>query len=151
MRHMEVNATDIALQFSRLNTTEVTGDKDNPLVLGILRAFNPWVQHDETAWCGAFVGMVCHLLQLPHPKGVDILRAREWLNVGIPIDIRKMEVGFDIVILKRSSNPAEAHVTFFYGFEPVDGLFMGLGGNQKNQVNQTRFRMDDILGARRLA
>lgn len=155
--------TALALAQRFLGVREVTGQRHNPLVVAMLRHHAGWIEDDETAWCGAFVGFVCFLLDLPTPKGAAALTARQWLTVGEPVDLFAARPGFDVVILKRGPKPqpgpevvkgAPGHVGFYVGREfggPVlsDGVVL-LGGNQSNRVGLDVFPASDVIGVRRL-
>lgn len=146
MRFLESNPVQVAERYIKLNVVEAPGEKDNALVLAMLRLYNPWVEHDETAWCSAFAAFVCFQLGVEHSKK---LNARSWLDIGIPVALTDGEIGFDIVVLKRGTNPMQGHIGFFYG---VKGDFVYiLGGNQRNSVNVMKFPAADVLGVRRLA
>lgn len=69
--------------------------------------------------------------------------ARHFLLWGKPIDSPK--VG-DLVILKRGKDPVAGHVGFFVSGNPF--VTKVLGGNQSDQVKESRFFTKDILGYR---
>lgn len=104
-------------------------------------------QPDETPWCGSFVGLVAMLCGLPRP--VQPALARAWLAVGHEIAMVDARTGYDIVILRRGTNPAQGHVGFFAGVGDEDRVFL-LGGNQGNKVSIAPFAVADVLGIRRL-
>lgn len=140
---MNITAYDLGLRF--VGTKEVPGLVDNPMVLAMLKLDNSWPEHDEVAWCSAFVNFVAWLLRIPRSKS---LAARSWLQVGRPIALGEAKAGFDVVILSRGSNPAQGHVGFFAGVEGDKVLL--LGGNQGNSVNIAAFPISRVLGVRRL-
>jgi uncharacterized protein (TIGR02594 family) len=146
MRTMVVNAVMLAERFQGLQ--ERPGGQDHPLIMAMLKRKNEWVEHDETSWCSAFVDFVCWLLGLPT---TGKLNARSWLEVGLPISLETAEQGFDVVILRRGTNPALGHVGFFYGLTPLKTKVILLGGNQSNKVSIATFPVEDVIGVRRLA
>lgn len=97
----------------------------------------------RTPWCGAFVKTVLK------KSGEDVsrvtLRAKSFVNVGRKIDRKQVQKG-DIVIFHRGKNGG--HVGFVTRVE--GGYVYVLGGNQKNQVNVSRYRVNKIWKARRI-
>ena len=65
------------------------------------------------------------------------------------IELRAAAPGFDVVILKRGTNPVQGHVGFFAGLQG-DRVHL-LGGNQGDTVSISSFPVSDVLGVRRLA
>ena len=132
---------------------EVPGKEDNPQILAMLKLDMDWPDGDEVPWCSAFVNYITWLLRLPRSKS---LRARSWLEVGIPLDIDDAQIG-DIVIFNRGGGPqnpdiidAPGHVGFFARLVRDDNVVEVLGGNQSNTVKLSRYSLDDLLGVRRL-
>lgn len=146
---MIVTAFDLAQRF--VGVRELPGGADNPFILSFLRLDTGWPEHDEIAWCSAFVNYIAWLLRLPRSKS---LGARSWLLVGESIDIMDARTGFDVVILKRGDGPdasvinAPGHVGFYAGRQ--GGNVMVLGGNQSDSVRVSSFSSMGILGVRRL-
>ena len=148
---ISTSAFEIGHRFSGIK--EISGIKDNPMILAMLKLDGDWPEHDEVPWCSAFVNYVCWLLRLPRSKS---LRARSWLGVGHRIDLEDARVGFDVVILSRGDPPqpgpdvedAPGHVGFYAGHD--DTYVQILGGNQGNTVSVKSFRKDRLLGVRRL-
>ncbi len=147
-----ITAYELAQRF--VGIKEAPGSASNPAVLAMLRLDNSWPAGDDVAWCSAFVNYIAWLLRLPRSKS---LAARSWLLVGEPVALDKAEPGFDVVILKRGSGKqpgpevikAQGHVGFFAGVEGAEVLV--LGGNQGDEVSIDRFRVENVLGVRRLA
>lgn len=148
---MNITAYTLAERF--IGIKEMQGSIDNPMIMSFLRLDMDWPQNDEVPWCSAFVNYIAWLLRLPRSKS---LRARSWLQVGIPLSPEHAAIGFDIVILKRGPEPqpgpeviqAPGHVGF-YGGHGADFVEV-LGGNQSNTVKVSRYPRDDVLGVRRL-
>lgn len=103
-------------------------------------------QPDETPWCSAFVNAIAWVLNLPRSKSAA---ARSWLNVGQVITLADATPGFDVVVLKRGTNPAQGHVGFFAGLDSQRVHL--LGGNQGNAISIASFPIADVVGVRRLA
>lgn len=151
MKNIEITAFELAERF--VGIKEVPSSKDSHQVMAFLTLDDSWPDHDEVSWCSAFVNYICWLLRLPRSKS---LMARSWLSVGKSIKIEELEVGFDVVILKRGGENepgpevlnAPGHVGFFAGMEGEEILL--LAGNQSNAVNVSRFPMSQMLGVRRL-
>ncbi len=82
--------------------------------------------------------------------------ARSWLAVGVPVDLDSAHVGFDVVVLKRGIGDqpgpavldAPGHAGFYAGRLGPDLLITG--GNQSDSVNMAQYRLERILGVRRL-
>ena len=148
---MKITAYQLATRF--VGMKEVPGKSFNPAIMAMLKLDNEWPDGDEVAWCSAFANYIAWLLRLPRSKD---LRARSWLQVGLPIHLDLAEPGWDIVILKRGSGEqpgshiidAPGHVGFFGG---LDGAKVHLlGGNQGDQVSVAPFDRSRVLGVRRL-
>jgi uncharacterized protein (TIGR02594 family) len=148
---MKITAYDLASRF--IGVKEIPGSRSNPMVLAMLRLDAEWPAGDEVPWCSAFTNYVCWLLRLPRSKA---LNARSWLSVGRPVSATEALCGFDVVILKRGTEPqpgpevlnAQGHVGFFGAVEGDRVLI--LGGNQGDTVSVAPFHADRILGIRRL-
>jgi hypothetical protein len=104
--------------------------------------------------CSAALNYWAWLLRLPRSKS---LRARSWLEVGTPVSEMDVEVGFDVVVLKRGASDAgpetinaPGHVGLYAGTMPLDSDVLILGGNQSNKVSVAAFSASRILGIRRL-
>ena len=49
--------THMSIARSYLGTKEIKGSADNPKIMEMYRTVgHHWVEHDEVAWCAAFVG-----------------------------------------------------------------------------------------------
>ena len=158
---MQVTAFDLAQRF--IGTKEVAGPVSNAHILAMLRLDNSWVEGDEIPWCSALVNYICWLLRLPRSKS---LAARSWLGVGIPIALEQARPGYDVVVLKRGGHDqpgpevmaAAGHVGFFAAVErparvmgdPDNRQVLVLGGNQSDAVSVAPYRVERILGVRRL-
>lgn len=148
---MEITAYQLAQRFS--GTDEVSGKTANPQIMAMLSLDAKWPEDDSVPWCSAFVNYIAWLLRLPRSKS---LRARSWLEVGVPISPVNAVPGWDVVILKRGSGEqpgadvikAPGHVGFYAGLEGANVLL--LGGNQGDTVSISPYSSERILGIRRI-
>lgn len=100
-----------------------------------------WVLDDETAWCSSFANWCIEEAGL---EGTDKLNARSWLNWGQKIDIPRR--GCVAIFWRDKKNSWMGHVGFYLR---DDGKYIYLlGGNQKNEVNVTKYPMSRLLGYR---
>lgn len=137
---MITNPFEMASQF--LGRKEFAGERDNPLILGMLQLDDSWPEHDEIPWCSAFVNFICFCCKLPRSKS---LGARSWLSIGQPVLLDAAKKGFDIVIFERGIG---GHVAFFDSVN--DKSVFVLGGNQSDQVSYASFPRTRVMGVRRL-
>ena len=147
-------AYEVAARF--IGEKEIAGDEDNPLIEYMVEMDSPWFDGDEVPWCSGFVNFVARVLGLQRSRS---LRARSWLRVGREVPLSAARRGFDVVVLKRGSDPqpgpevidAPGHVGFFNGYTPEgSGLVSILGGNQKDAISIMAFDASDVLSVRRL-
>ena len=130
---------------SLIGTKEIVGKKDNPVVMAMYADVgHKWVQHDEVAWCAAFVGSC---LEKNGIRSTRKLNARSYLDWGVEVPLSKARKG-DIVIFERGGPQSwKGHVAFFEG---VAGTKVKvLGGNQANAVNVKPYSKSKVLGVRR--
>ena len=127
-----------------IGTTEAPGAADNPEILEMYATIGQdWIEHDEVAWCAAFVG---HCLEKAGLRSTRKLTARSYLEWGIPIEMADAQPG-DIVVFRRGSSAWQGHVGFFVAQR---GAWIEvLGGNQGDAVNIRRFAVAKLLGVRR--
>jgi uncharacterized protein (TIGR02594 family) len=129
-----------------MGTKEVEGIVDNPLILAMLRTDDTWPKNDEVPWCSAFMNFVCKCCRVVRSKS---LAAKSWLNFGLSINLNEAQIGFDVIILHRGTNPANGHVGFYAGMDGANKVRV-LGGNQSNSVSIDSFPVSRIAGVRRL-
>jgi uncharacterized protein (TIGR02594 family) len=121
---------------------ELTGAENNPKIVEFFHATgNTAIHNDETHWCSAFIMYCAKLNRYDYPKNA---LARSWMRVGEKVE--KPEVG-DLVVFGWGES-YHGHVVIFLG--EVDGMIIGLGGNQDDEVNVMPFSKESILGYRRL-
>ncbi|MGO4917823.1 TIGR02594 family protein [Pseudogemmobacter sp. W21_MBD1_M6] len=99
---------DIARTY--IGTTEGPGPADNPKILEMYATIGQdWVEHDDVAWCAAFVG---HCLEQAGLRSTRKLTARSYLEWGVPVELAEAQEG-DIVVFRRGSSSWQGHVGFF--------------------------------------
>ena len=70
-----------------LGTKELKGSADNPKIMEMYHAVgHDWVEHDEVAWCAAFVG---HCLEKSGLGSSRKLNAQSYLTWGEKVAPRK--------------------------------------------------------------
>tara|TARA_R110000796_G_scaffold252537_2_gene387472 strand:+ start:16131 stop:18491 length:2361 start_codon:yes stop_codon:yes gene_type:complete len=92
------------------------------------------VRSDDSAWCAAFVNSVLHDGGFNSLKGdgYNLLRAKEYANVGSPVSSITNAKPGDILVVK-SKTSGSYHVAFYAGMKGGQPLL--LGGNQSDKVN----------------
>lgn len=127
-----------------LGLREIPGPEDHPEIMAMYdRVGHPWVEHDEVAWCAAFVGSCLEQAEL---RSTRSLTARSYLNWGVPVDLSEARAG-DIAVFRRGSSSWQGHVAFFVKASADD--IKVLGGNQADAVSIARFPRQKLLGIRR--
>lgn len=128
-----------------LGTWEWSNGHNPKVVQYFAEVGHDWVKDDETAWCAAFVGAMLKRAGLPH---TGKLNARSYLDWGAHVDLKDAEEG-DIVVFSRGDPKGwQGHVAFFV--EESGDYIKSLGGNQRNQVNVSRYPKSRLLGVRRI-
>lgn len=129
---------DIAKSY--IGTTEGAGPADNPVIMEMYASVGQsWVEHDEVAWCAAFVG---HCLEKAGIRSTRRLNARSYLDWGVPVEIAEIYQG-DIGVIPRGSSSWQGHVFFI---DRVEGAWVwGLGGNQDDAVSVKRYPVSKLL------
>ncbi len=81
---MHKDAPWLDLAIADLGLAEIKGARDNPNVMRLFRdCGHPEVEHDETAWCAAFVGSCLKRAGLPLPPRSINLMARSYRQYGV--------------------------------------------------------------------
>lgn len=127
-----------------IGATEGAGPENNPVIMAMYATVgHDWVEHDEVAWCAAFVG---HCLEKAGIRSTRKLTARSYLEWGTPVKPAEARQG-DVAVVPRGNSSWQGHVFFV---DRIDGEWLyGLGGNQSDAVNVKRFRLSSVLGIRR--
>jgi uncharacterized protein (TIGR02594 family) len=137
--------THMTIARSYLGTKELKGSADNPKIMEMYRTVgHHWVEHDEVAWCAAFVG---HCLEKAGFTSTRKLNARSYLTWGEKVTGPEQAKEGDIVIFTRGSNTAQGHVAFF--LKATGSQIEVLGGNQSDGVTVARYAKSRLLGIRR--
>lgn len=121
-------------------------DGHNPKVIKYFAEVgHDWVKDDETAWCAAFVGAMLKRAGMPH---TGKLNARSYLDWGEPVALEDAEKGDVVVFSRGNPNGWQGHVAFFH--KDAGSSLEVLGGNQRNQVNISKYPKSRLLGIRRM-
>jgi uncharacterized protein (TIGR02594 family) len=138
--------THMTIARSYLGTRELKGSADNPKIMEMYRSVgHNWVEHDEVAWCAAFVG---HCLEKAGFASTRKLNARSYLTWGEKVAGLEQAKEGDVVVFTRGSSAAQGHVAFF--LKVAGSQIEVLGGNQSDGVTVTRYPKSRLLGIRRL-
>jgi uncharacterized protein (TIGR02594 family) len=137
--------THMTIARSYLGTREIKGSADNPKIMEMYRTVgHHWVEHDEVAWCAAFVG---HCLEKSGLVSTRKLNARSYLTWGEKVANPEQAQEGDIVVFTRGASAAQGHVAFF--LKTVGSQIEVLGGNQSDGVTIARYAKSRLLGIRR--
>ncbi len=128
---------------SLIGTKEIAGKADNPKIVEMYKTVgHAWVEHDEVAWCAAFVG---YCLEKGGLRSTRALNARSYLTFGTEVKLDKAKEG-DIVVFERGTG-GQGHVAFYVGASATQ--IRVLGGNQNDQVSIASYPKARLLGIRR--
>lgn len=133
---------DMASSIMAQSVVEISGSRNNELIVEMHKVVSGTGHPDETPWCAAFVGYVLDKCGLPHTGS---LVARSYTDYGNPVPIESAKKG-DIVVFKRGNSSWKGHVGFLHEFK--DSYIKVLGGNQDNSVSIKSYPVRDFLGAR---
>jgi uncharacterized protein (TIGR02594 family) len=137
--------THMTIARGYLGTRELKGSAGNPKIMEMYRTVgHHWVEHDEVAWCAAFVGHCLEKAGLPSTRK---LNARSYLTWGEKVAGLEQAKEGDIVIFTRGTSAATGHVAFF--LKAVGSQIEVLGGNQSDGVTVARYAKSRLLGIRR--
>ncbi len=98
----------------------------------------------ETAWCGAFVGMVIATALPKEPLPANPLGSRNWLKFGKALS--GPQIGAVAVFWRGAKNGWQGHVGIVVGHDKTH-LHI-LGGNQSDSVSVARIAKNRLLGYR---
>ena len=137
--------TYMTIARSYLGTKELKGSADNPKIMEMYRTVgHTQVEHDEVAWCAAFVG---HCLERAGFASTRKLNARSYLAWGEKVAGPEQAKEGDIVVFTRGTSTATGHVAFF--LKVAGAQIEVLGGNQSDSVTIARYAKSRLLGIRR--
>lgn len=122
------HVVDFALQFEGLK--EIKGPQDNPQIMAMYAELgHSWVEHDEVAWCAAFVG---YCLEKCGIKSTRALNARSYEEWGIEVDPKDVQPG-DVIVRPRGTKSWQGHVEIV--IERVgEKSVKSIGGNVSDSV-----------------
>lgn len=141
----------LKLAFADLGQHEISGARDNPVIMDYFRAVERFdIKHDETANCAAAMGAWHVKAGIPLtslPPKADRLMARSYLRFG-RIIIEPFRGC--IVVFKRGNSPSAGHVAFYLRTVTVNGTryIECLGANQSDAVSIARYPAEKLLGYR---
>lgn len=117
----------MTLARAQMGVKESPGTAHSSAILDwVARVGATWIKDDETPWCGAFVGAMLKMAEVPIvDKGLAV-RAKAWATWGKETPLR---LGA-IVVFGRDGG---GHVGFAAGMN--NSNIYVLGGNQANAVN----------------
>lgn len=122
---------------------DVSKTRDNPVIMDWASNLGIAYGGDDVAWCGLFTAH-CVGSSLPEEAlPSNPLGARNWLKFGEPTEPR---YGAILVFWRGSKDGWQGHVGFYAGEDAVS--YRVLGGNQSDQVCETKIRKDRLLAAR---
>jgi uncharacterized protein (TIGR02594 family) len=123
---------------AELGQHEQTGTTDNPRIVNFYRLVgHPEIQHDEVAWCAAFVGAMLETAGLSSTRS---LMARSYLTWGTALTTGRRGA---IAVFRRGGDPSAGHVGFWLG-ESDDRIHL-LGGNQGDAVSISTMAKVDLI------
>jgi uncharacterized protein (TIGR02594 family) len=126
---------------AELGQREHAGSADNPRIVRFYaQVGHAEIQHDEVAWCAAFVGAMLETAGVPSTRS---LMARSYLTWGTALTTGRRGA---IAVFRRGRDPSAGHVGFWLG--ESDDLIHLLGGNQGDAVSITTMAKADLLGLR---
>ena len=116
---------------------EVAGAQHNPRILAYHATTSLRAQSDEIAWCSSFVNWV---MREAGYKGTNSAAAASWISWGA--DCQPREGAIMVIRNARAANSSLTSSGNHVGFlvEATDTHYVILGGNQSDQVKESRFR-----------
>lgn len=140
----------LAVARQYLGVAEITGPKDNPVVVGFFRRAVGRPYPDETAWCAGWLASCLLEAGIPAsslPPVKDRLWARSYLNCGSRLTAPRL----GCIVVYQRGGPSTGHVNFFLKMEGE--TVVGIGGNQSKKgtngaVTITRIHKSAVLGYR---
>lgn len=105
------------------------------------------VNVQNTPWCAAFMNMVLKRCSI---KGTGSNLARSFLKIGTKVELKDAIPG-DLVVFKRGNSNWQGHITLLFEKPDIEsGYLTCLGGNQKDSVCIAKFKINTLLGIRRV-
>ena len=126
---------------------EVPGPESNPEILEMIRETFPWATDDsKIAWCGIFMHRIAKLAGREYPE--KYYGAREWMKVGVQVDLPNVELGDGVVFWRGSREGWKGHFGLYAG--QTENFIKVFGANQKNRVGIDLYPKDRLLKIVRL-
>jgi len=125
---------------------DIVGPLHEQKVLEFFRTVGNYsVKEDEVSWCSVFIGSCAKNVGLQYTK---LATARSWLNIGnVVTDPRPGDI---VVFWRDDPNSWKGHVSIYLGQNQETNEVYALGGNQNDEVCILTYRLDTVLGYRRL-
>jgi uncharacterized protein (TIGR02594 family) len=137
--------TPLEIARSYIGTKELKGSADNPKIMEMYRAIgHGWIEHDEVAWCAAFVGCCLEKAGIASTRK---LNARSYLTWGEKVPSIEQAQEGDVVVFTRGGKSDLGHVAFF--LKIAGSQVEVLGGNQSDGVTVARYFKSRVIGIRR--
>lgn len=147
---MATNHNLLESAFRFYGEREIPGKGRNPEIGAMIDRWmgtKRGIEDDRLAWCSVFMNDVAFFASR---EWSGKLNARSWLSVGEEIDRHSVKIG-DVCVLWRSSPQSwKGHVGLVVRLDWDKNLVWLLGGNQSNRVTIRAYRVERILGFRRL-
>lgn len=124
---------------SLIGEKEYPGSKHNPKIVNFWKLIKRGgIKDDETAWCAGFTGAMFELVGITSSRFEG---ANSYLKWGTPV----LTPCYGCVVV--FSRPGGYHVGFVVG-KNAAGHLLVLGGNQKNMICISPFKMERVAGYR---
>lgn len=125
---------------------DIIGKANEPKVLEFFRAMGNYnVKNDEVSWCSVFIGACAKNVGLQYTK---LATARSWLEIGSSVN--EPLPGDIVVFWREDPNSWKGHVSIYLGTNIETNEVYALGGNQNDEVCILTYKLDTVLGYRRL-
>lgn len=125
---------------------DIPGSIHEQKVLDFYRSMGNYsVKEDEVSWCSVFIGTCAKNTGLEYTKSAT---ARTWLKIGQITT--EPEPGDIVVFWRESPNSWKGHVSIYLGKNTETNEVYALGGNQNDEVCILTYKLDTVLGFRRL-
>jgi uncharacterized protein (TIGR02594 family) len=128
---------------------QIPGSEHNPIIQAMHASVGLRDEADETAWCSSAVNFIAEQAGV---AGTGSAAARSWLtwSSSRPISLSDARPGDVVVIWRESVHSWKGHVGLYVGPGADAGTILVLGGNQGGSVNVSTYRVDRLLGVRRV-
>lgn len=131
---------------SQIGVNEIAGKKSNKQIVEYHRYStkdNDKGMDDSIPWCASFI---CWVLEVSGFRSTNSKMARSYERWGFDVSNRVLP-GDIITFWRKSKSSGYGHVGIF--LLTKNGYAYVLGGNQNDEVNVTRYKMDKVTCIRR--